>query len=90
MLAERREWIYHMVGAEGNEIRSRIAAHGTNQYGHCGIQQAHGDRDAEIGMIVIGQRQHAPTQGKRESGCDEVLSNAGVAHHGRRVLGQVE
>ena len=58
--AESCEWIDDVVGPERRHVGRGFAGHGAGQHRYAGFEQADGHRDREIGLVVVGKREHAP------------------------------
>ena len=85
MVAESVERVDHRRCAEGaHPLRDR-GRDGPRDDGQVGPQQRRRHGDREVGLVVVGQRQHAGAEGMVETGCAQVVRVGGVGHQARDV-----
>ena len=92
-LAEALEGVEDVAGAEGGHVGRSRAALGAAQRRQARGEQAGGNRDREVGGVVVGERDHADAAGVGEAGELECLGVGGVCaqrRHVGRVVVQIE
>ena len=85
MLAKSVEGIHHRRRLEGTHPLSNGGRDGPRDNGQVGTQQRRRHRDCEIGLIVVGERQYAGTEGMVEPGCAQVVRIGGVGRQSWKI-----
>ena len=85
MIAESVERVDHRRRPEGTHPLRDRGRDGPRDDGQVGTQQRRRHGDGEVGLVVVGQRQHAGAEGMVETGCAQVVRIGGVGHQARDV-----
>ena len=85
VFGKARERVDDVIGAERGHVRRhrRRAAAGNHRQRR--VEQADGDGDGEVGLLVIGHRQHGAALRMLESGQQQVVRIAGVGRQRRGI-----
>jgi len=89
LLAEAGERIDDVVGTERGHVDRSLPAHRPRQHGKVRLEQAHGHRHGEIGLVVVGERQHAAALVPAQPGRGEVVRQPCVRGERERRLAEV-
>ena len=79
-----------VVGAEGGHVGGDRLLLGAGDDRNARIEQADGDGDGQVGLVVVGHRQHAPAFGVAQAGQAQVVRQARIGGEGRGVGLEVE